>query len=621
MSDLVLSSSLKWRIAVCLSIRRLDNLERMLGSLLAQGYEPCHVFVAVKGVTKDCFREVVLPRYKKWIDLGVVTLRHYPVKNRVSDLLDAVRGMELDDWDLFVFPRESLFCSPDMLERIQRIYTQWSPSCPSYEGGTCRVLKECRGYQYVAEAEQTDVPSYYVLTRAALEYLQRCEHDPGAIAALFSDGVDPRHGEYGLDADALLMLLIKHMHGKDLSSVEKSVTLLAPVSVACHNPLAEIEETLHESVNDDPARAEYLVELEHPYWNDYMRVLGTAGCRVSLAEKATVLRFTDRELVLQWEEWDRECFRRDQPEGPYRLHRRSAQPVRKKGKSNSADLVALALEPAPVRWGVCAVAIPRESYYWLEDWIAFHLRAGASLVVIYDNTGSTGSLRGDTPFCAGALQREGRSKRNEEYGRLTEHLSDEKIRKKLGEIAARYGVERVKVLTWQPRHPKTRKIVHGQVEGYEDFIRRFRKDVDWCAFIDMDEYLCCRPGLSINRILEYAEKEMPDVARIMMKGWKFRMRWGLTGPCDLKNHLDHLPLSDGGEKNLVRLHDVVKADIHWYWEQAPGFRHVTAHPEDVAFCHYNLADEEMVAEDAQRLISPRAFLNASEEDEAAFRLW
>ena len=68
MSDSPHFSSLERSMAVCLSVRRLDCLERLAGGFLAQGYERSHVFAAVKGVTEDCFRDVVQPRYRSWID-------------------------------------------------------------------------------------------------------------------------------------------------------------------------------------------------------------------------------------------------------------------------------------------------------------------------------------------------------------------------------------------------------------------------------------------------------------------------------------------------------------------------------------------------------------------------
>lgn len=236
------------------------------------------------------------------------------------------------------------------------------------------------------------VPPFYVLTREAVEVLLECERDPARIASLFSDGRDLKHGACGLDADALMMRVIMHLEGQNLSTVDGYVPFLASIPATPQNPLAEQEEILHEEVCDDPACAEYLVELEHPQWNDCFRILGVAGCRVKTGGRAAVLRYTNRELVLEWEKGGRECFTRKAQAGAYILKRVSGgrgrrMPGREMGR---VGLAAAALTAPEVRWGVCAVALPRESWYWLRDWIEFHLRAGASLVAIYDNTGSTG---------------------------------------------------------------------------------------------------------------------------------------------------------------------------------------------------------------------------------------
>lgn len=611
-------------MAVCLSVHRLEHLDRLATCFLAgreEGGGACHVFAAVKGMTQDCYRETALLRYAEWVKQGYMTLGHYPKKNQVSDLADTVRGMELAGYDLFFFPRENLLISPGLVRLINHICTRQALNAPLYGQGPCVTLTVRNGIQHTETPAAPEVPPFYLLTRAAVETLLECEKKPEHIARLYPDGKDPKHGAYGRDADALLMRIIQYHGGREMAALENEPVLLTkPETPPCtNNPLAEAEETLHESIMDDPTCAEHLIELDHPYWKDHFRILGTAGCRVKAVEKAIVLRYTENELVVQWEEWGRERFSRENGRGPYRLDdRRPARTRGQKGKQRSGQeetpesLIARALAEPALRWGVCAVALPRESCYWLRDWIELHLRAGASLVVIYDNTGSGGSLRFDNPFCSGVLQREGKSKRGEEYGRLTAHLSDEDIRRELEVLTARYGKERVRVETWQPRDPKSGVIVHGQVEAYDDFIRKYRMELDWCAFIDLDEYLYCRPDLSIGGILEQVERETPEVGRLVMKGWKFRMRWGTDGPRDIRKHLDHLPLCDGGEKNLVRLCDVKEADIHWYWTMRRGCEKVDYEPFEMAFCHYNIDDREMEEAGTQRLIEPRAFLAGGE---------
>lgn len=360
----------------------------------------------------------------------------------------------------------------------------------------------------------------------------------------------------------------------------------------------------NELVKDRTMQAETqeILEIEHSFWTDHFRITGRMGCRAKVPERAIVLLHTEQELVLQWEQWGREFFKRNHSDEPYRLQC-GQNTMPEKIETPPKKTIA-----SKLRWGVCAVALPRESYYWLEDWVEHHLRAGASLVTIYDNTGSSGSMAGGGEFRSGVPQKTQKSKRNEEYGKLTAHLTDEDIQSTLRNLVKHYSSDRLHIVSWKPRNPKTGEIIHGQVDGYEDFIQHRKNDLEWCAFIDMDEYLFCRPGLNVLQFLEHVEEQMPNVGRVMMKAWKFRLRWNKEGPNDLRHHLDHLPMKNGGEKNLVRIKDIVKADLHWYWELTPGCRHIVAHPEELAFSHYNTSDEEMKKSENQRIIAPRDFI-------------
>lgn len=268
-------------------------------------------------------------------------------------------------------------------------------------------------------------------------------------------------------------------------------------------------------------------------------------------------------------------------------------------------------------WGVCAVCIPRESYYWLFDWIDHHVKAGASKVVIYDNTGSQGSARRSSMFSTGKLQQKGESKRGERYGELTAHLSDEQIQQDLRDLAKGY-LDKVEIVAWQPRHPEKGYIVHGQVEAYVDFIRRYRGVLRWGAFLDLDEYLYCRPGLSIGSVIDQLESKYAKVSLVQLKSLRFECRWGDSGPKDITRMTGHAPIKHGNEKNFARLADVTHANIHWDWKLAPGCSRGMMHPSDFAFCHYNQKPEDLPEELVP--LEPRKFLTSMADDEIKIRL-
>lgn len=269
-----------------------------------------------------------------------------------------------------------------------------------------------------------------------------------------------------------------------------------------------------------------------------------------------------------------------------------------------------------VKWGVCAVAIPRESYYWLHDWIDHHIQAGACKIVIYDNTGSEGSLRPDSNFQAGHLQRKRVSKRGEKYGELTKHLTDEDIQQEMQRIASLYGENQVEFVKWQPVDANGR-IIHGQVEAYDDFIQYHRQDLDWGLFIDIDEYIYCKPGMSIPRALVQINQQEPDAAMIRMNAWRFECRWDNKGPKDITQFTRHRPFAWGGEKNFIRMKDALKADIHWYWKIARGSVRVNANPFDLAVCHYNTLPREL--QETEERIRPRDFLKTPEKASSSIR--
>jgi hypothetical protein len=271
-------------------------------------------------------------------------------------------------------------------------------------------------------------------------------------------------------------------------------------------------------------------------------------------------------------------------------------------------------------WGVCAVALPRESHPWLRDWIGHHLRAGAKKIVIYDNTGSSGSTRPGTIFGNGALQRRQVSKRGERYGYLTRHLTDEQISRELRDIAASFPENRVEIITWRPRNPANKKIIHGQVEAYCDYIRRYRDVLEWSAFLDLDEYIYCAPGLTMENIVSQLGRENPDIASLQLQSWVFECRWGTEAPKDITTLLKCAPNSSQfSNKSFVRLADVTHANIHMNWRFRGKQKSLGANPDDFAFCHYNQKPEEF--RKAKLHILPREFLDTPADPTSRLRLF
>lgn len=228
---------------------------------------------------------------------------------------------------------------------------------------------------------------------------------------------------------------------------------------------------------------------------------------------------------------------------------------------------------------VVAVLLPREHLPFIRDWCVHHIEQGWD-IVLYDNTGSVGSARRSSAFSLNRWHGGSVDKRGNSYGAYTETLSDSDI-----QAAFRRELQGlpVTVVEWQPRNAEGR-IVHGQVEAYVDYITRFRTTVAWSAFIDADEYLQHAPGLNWDDLLHAASEQ--DCHRIQLDALVYESRWTSRGePRELRS-LTCQGLQEYGCKNIVRLSEVLDADIHWYWKTTGEDTRITPDRSLFWFRHY-----------------------------------
>lgn len=238
-----------------------------------------------------------------------------------------------------------------------------------------------------------------------------------------------------------------------------------------------------------------------------------------------------------------------------------------------------------MRKTVVAVMLPREHLPFIREWCLHHQAQGFE-VVLYDNTGSTGSARKSSSFAQRPWVLTQTDKRKRPYGRWSATMADEEVQQRLREQVVPLGVE---VREWQPE--VSGRIVHGQVEAYADFIRRERGNVDWAAFIDCDEYLEARGGESWDDLLRASNVE----GRVRILGDSWECRWTAEGTprrIEELRYVEHQ--GTGGLKNLVKLEMVEFADVHAHWVMRGGNLCVQADPRQFGFRHHANPGEAVV---------------------------
>lgn len=203
-----------------------------------------------------------------------------------------------------------------------------------------------------------------------------------------------------------------------------------------------------------------------------------------------------------------------------------------------------------MRISIMAVLIAQEHLPFIRDWCIYHLNEGFDEITLYDNTGSIGSNRKSSIFSVGKLQKSKISKGDIPY---PSQLSDIEAKKELKNILSDLPVN---IVDWQPKNNKG-EIVHGQVEGYVDYIKKNKNRVDWTAFIDADEYLRSENNYFYKELCKYVESK--KTYRIILQGIKCKHR------CISKTR-ESFGFQRQRAKNLVKIKEVKAADIHWRWE-------------------------------------------------------
>jgi hypothetical protein len=151
-------------------------------------------------------------------------------------------------------------------------------------------------------------------------------------------------------------------------------------------------------------------------------------------------------------------------------------------------------------WGIQTVYLPRENLRFLEEWLQYHTMLGADYFYLYDNTGSRTIDLGNSAAVNG----------KNKYGvPLDFSLSDAQIEEIEAEIFKKYPVTKIK---WRPM--RDGEIIYGQTLACDHFSETTR--VDWCAFIDIDEFLCTPYSVADflkGKAVKISQKKFADRSR------------------------------------------------------------------------------------------------------------
>lgn len=227
------------------------------------------------------------------------------------------------------------------------------------------------------------------------------------------------------------------------------------------------------------------------------------------------------------------------------------------------------------------VFIAKENILFMEEWIDYHMQLGFNAFYLYDNSKVekvVGHNKHLKHMVAGKVSR---NKIN--YDKLI-NLTKHEINDMLYKIKEKYkGV--VHMIDWSPRDSDG-KIVHLQDKAHANCLQRLKKtDVNWCAVVDMDEYIVLPFEKTIQDYLSHV-----DATCIILRQNMFDSRFNNMNKRVVeinKATIDKIPANFIYNKYIFKVQDTNRITIH----RCKG-NGSTSNPVDIFYNHYKYNSKE-----------------------------
>lgn len=209
-----------------------------------------------------------------------------------------------------------------------------------------------------------------------------------------------------------------------------------------------------------------------------------------------------------------------------------------------------------MKLAIHTVFILKENILFLEEWICYHILLGFNKFYLYDNSKvmiSGGCHPNHKCFKPGKINKYGSN-----YEQLV-NMSELQMKQYIQNLCEKYKC--VEIIEWAPRD-KSGNVLHKQKDAHNHCLKILKRDkIDWCANIDMDEYIVMK---DFDNIEKYILSLPTKIKNIKMGQTRFDSRF---------NHLDKL-VTDINEceneeldrnhsnKNIYNVDNTVSVDIH-----------------------------------------------------------
>ena len=227
------------------------------------------------------------------------------------------------------------------------------------------------------------------------------------------------------------------------------------------------------------------------------------------------------------------------------------------------------------------VFILKENILFLEEWIYYHILLGFNKFYLYDNSKVnkvTGFDMANTNIIVHKVNKYGIH-----YDQIV-NMTDTQMNQYVRTLCEKYKC--IEIIEWSPTD-KEGNILYNQTEAHNHCLKILKKDkIDWCANIDMDEYIVIK---DFDNIEKYISSLLLNIKNINLGQKRFDTRF---------NHLDKLvtDITDSeiqlvdrkhSNKNIYNVENTIVANIHSIKTLNLNSEY-RASTEEIWFNHYKL---------------------------------
>lgn len=163
-----------WKIVGMLhSNSELRELQRQIWCMMDQNYSDFHLNVAASGISEEEYKIFLEQQFSHFIASGRLTLHYCQETTPLSNLLDTIRGTNINSADLYVSLSDREFYSHDLMLKINNFHRMLDKGIGSYTAAPSGAINY--------------LTPLYVLPQRAISMLFDYEKDPTTIPELKGD--------------------------------------------------------------------------------------------------------------------------------------------------------------------------------------------------------------------------------------------------------------------------------------------------------------------------------------------------------------------------------------------------------------------------------------------------